>query len=728
MDNTASKRIRFGEFELDLRAGELRRGKARIRLQEQPFQILRMLLERPGEVVTREEVQQRLWPKDTIVEFDHSIGTAIKKLRQALGDEAASPRYVETLPRRGFRFIYPEVVWPETPAEATPAEGAAAEAALARMPQPQPARRNLPGRRWRFALAVVAAVLLCAAGWIAWRKAKGGRPARSFDDSSMTQVTASTGLDMQPSLSPDGSAVAYSSDQNGNFEIYVKALAPGGGQMQLTSDGAGNFEPAWSPDGKFIAYFSQQRDGIWVIPALGGAARRLTTFGSWPAWSPDSAKIAFQSQPLTDFGQTAFPAMPPSTLWVVSAAGGTPVQLTHPGVPSGGHGAPTWSPDGKRIAFSSTSTSLGQIWSVPAGGGVPQLLVANRSLDPVYGPEGRYLYYSRGWTASWQLMRVPLKPDGTVAGNEEMFKNSGSVLYKGVSFSANGRLIAFSGMTAGDNLQSVRVSPATGEEIGPPVALTHDTNVRKTQPIFSPDGSKVAFSVIQIGAETEIWLVDADGKNEHPLSIPSPYLLLPGWLPGGQRLGFTAHQNGKTLLESFDLASGTTSLLRVFDPNDAPLTLSPDGKQVAYGSRQNGAINVWVAPLNGRPARQLTFGNGLMSYPYWTPDSKILGFEAGTELDWIPASGGEPVQLTADHSPSFPYSWSPDGDKLLFAGLRNGVWNLWWVSRRTRQEKQVTHYTSRNSFVRYPAWSPRGDQMVYEYAETRGNIWVAGMK
>jgi len=101
------QRITFGEFELDVRAGELRKGEFRIRLQEQPFQILLMLLQHPGEMVTREEIRKRLWPNDTIVEFDHSIGTAIKKLRQALGDEAESPRYVETLPRRGFRFIFP---------------------------------------------------------------------------------------------------------------------------------------------------------------------------------------------------------------------------------------------------------------------------------------------------------------------------------------------------------------------------------------------------------------------------------------------------------------------------------------------------------------------------------------------------------------------------------------------------------------------------------------------
>jgi Tol biopolymer transport system component len=84
--------------------------------------------------------------------------------------------------------------------------------------------------------------------------------------------------------------------------------------------------------------------------------------------------------------------------------------------------------------------------------------------------------------------------------------------------------------------------------------------------------------------------------------------------------------------------------------------------------------------------------------------------------------------LTADRRPSFPNDWSPDGDKIVFAGLRNGLWNVWWVSRSTRQEHQVTHYTSENIQLLYPDWSPRGDQIVYEYSETTGNIWVMRVK
>ncbi len=117
--------MRFGVFELDLVAGELRKSGVRIRIQEQPFQVLALLLERPADVVTREELRQKLWPADTFVDFDHSLNTAINKLREALGDSASSPRYVETLARRGYRFLAP-VERAEAPARAQGSDSAQA--------------------------------------------------------------------------------------------------------------------------------------------------------------------------------------------------------------------------------------------------------------------------------------------------------------------------------------------------------------------------------------------------------------------------------------------------------------------------------------------------------------------------------------------------------------------------------------------------------------------------
>src|ERR1700756_4366102 len=99
--------LRFDVFAVDVRAGELRRNEAKVKLQEQPFQVLAALLERPGELVTREELRSRLWPADTFVDFDHGLNAAVRRLREALGESAETPIFVETLARRGYRFIGP---------------------------------------------------------------------------------------------------------------------------------------------------------------------------------------------------------------------------------------------------------------------------------------------------------------------------------------------------------------------------------------------------------------------------------------------------------------------------------------------------------------------------------------------------------------------------------------------------------------------------------------------
>src|SRR5438105_15788582 len=134
--------LHFGVFEADLRSGELRKKGVRLKLQEQPFQVLKALLERPGEVVTREELRSQNWPADTFVDFDNSLNTAINKLREALGDSADSPRFIETLPRRGYRFI-PPVSSDERKVAA-------------------------PTRAWKIVIAVVAVAAVLAGG-LFWR-------------------------------------------------------------------------------------------------------------------------------------------------------------------------------------------------------------------------------------------------------------------------------------------------------------------------------------------------------------------------------------------------------------------------------------------------------------------------------------------------------------------------------------------------------------------------------
>src|SRR5262245_48548165 len=148
----------FGSFEVDVASGELRRQGLKIRLQDQPFRLLVLLLEHAGDVVTREEVRERLWPADTFVDFDHSLNTAVRKLREALGDSAETPRYVETIARRGYRFIAPVAPLPTAQAAHSAAAGVAS-------PLPSPAAPSSTSSR---RLVILAMVVVCAAALVAY--------------------------------------------------------------------------------------------------------------------------------------------------------------------------------------------------------------------------------------------------------------------------------------------------------------------------------------------------------------------------------------------------------------------------------------------------------------------------------------------------------------------------------------------------------------------------------
>src|SRR5215471_2526370 len=194
--STSSSIVRFGPFEADLTARELRKQGRKVRLQEQPFRVLALLLQRPGEVVMREDLRQALWPADTFVEFDHGLNTAIKKIRQALNDSADSPRFIETLPRQGYRLLMPVEV-------------------------PQPLAVNQPHHRLVNWLAVLlGTTAIGAAG--AWFLS------RSEPEDSIQPIPLTTyvGAETGPSLSPDGTQIAFTWDgeTRDNFDIYVKAV------------------------------------------------------------------------------------------------------------------------------------------------------------------------------------------------------------------------------------------------------------------------------------------------------------------------------------------------------------------------------------------------------------------------------------------------------------------------------------------------------------------------
>jgi TolB protein len=228
----------------------------------------------------------------------------------------------------------------------------------------------------------------------------------------------------------------------------------------------------------------------------------------------------------------------------------------------------------------------------------------------------------------------------------------------------------------------------------------------------------------------------ADGKNARQMTVePATFV---GWLPGGDRLATLNKNRDDRRLWAVELESGRRTPLSERPIETGLGRLSPDGKTLALNSRQSGTINVWTVAIGGGEPKQLTFDREMMGFPCWSPDGKWIAIEvkrgANTHLAVIPSDGqtggGESdiEQLTSEPGQSWPGSWAPDGDHIAFAGQRQGIWNIYWVARGDHRVKRVTGYQKPNTYVRYPAWSPRGDQIIYEYAETRGNIWMMTFK
>jgi Tol biopolymer transport system component/DNA-binding winged helix-turn-helix (wHTH) protein len=741
MTNDDSAVFLFDDIEVEPRTFKVFKAGLPVQLEPKTLNLLIFLIENRGRLVEKGEMLDAVW-KDTVV-TENALTREVAKVRKSLGDDSRTPKYIRTVHTRGYQFIAKvevkngelkngggEVRQINTVARGNDFQNAPASTTPV-PPAPYFVDANSGSRRLLFrrtlsAAAIVSALLL--ASLLVWKVTRLPAAPQATTILEITAITTAPGLDLNPTFSPDGNYLAYSSDRSGSFEIYAKTIATGGREIHLTSDGDQNMEPAWSPDGEFIAYHSVKRGGIWLVPALGGTAKQLTEFGCRPAWSRDGSMIAFQSEGFHDLIQ---PYASSATIWVVGARGGAPGQITHTGNPAGGHLFPSWSADGKRIAFLNADIRSMQIWSVSAGGDQLKRLTAvgtGDKADVVYSPDGESIFF----TAGMMLFRLRVEPaTGDPVGEPVKVADLGSILFRHPTVSADGKRIAYSAWTARSNIWSLPISPRTHEATGSPVALTNELHSRNGLTTFSPDGQKIAFTSERRGIGYQLWMMDRDGKNQTQLTTDPQGAGFPNWYSSGDKIAFYCVRRGRTTLSSIELESRKESVLSDFEELECP-RLSPDTKQVAFTYAPNNFFNIGIMAARGGEPRQLTFESTFTGFPCWSPDGKLLAFQMkradAMQVMMIASSGGTPTQLTSGASDRWPYSWSPDGDKITFASSRNGVWNIGWVSRSDKIEKQLTVNTNPGAVIRFPDWSPLGDQIIYEQADIAGNIYVMSLK
>ena len=389
-------RIKFGPFQAALETRELWKNGTRVKLGGQPFEILAALLERPGELVTREELRKRIWSEDTFVDFSHSLSAAVNKLRDALCDSAEEPRYIETLPRRGYRFIG-KVEEPE----AVPREVVPAPIAAANLPtSPTEWRGALVENDWaatvpvkRQTLVQLGAVLIVAvlvsvgvvSQWVGPKRFKS-------EDAEVSQASMKLKLAAEQSARPRPAI----------WRLDLHAMPAKAPQLVL-SVGSTIAGPQPSPDGKKLVFMSGagERTEIWVSNLDGSAPRKLTDMGrcGTPRWSPDSQWIAFDSD-----GRNGW-----AGIYVVSAGDGEPQPLA---VDRWNNMVPSWSHDGKWIYFASNranDSEENEVWKVSFPSGHFLQVTRQGGFSAFESPDARTLYYAKNRYENPEIWQISVE-------------------------------------------------------------------------------------------------------------------------------------------------------------------------------------------------------------------------------------------------------------------------------------------------------------------------------
>ncbi|HJU43144.1 MAG TPA: winged helix-turn-helix domain-containing protein [Vicinamibacterales bacterium] len=728
-------RYQWDDFVLDLDSYRLERAGVRLSLEPKAFNLLVLLIQRPGHLFTKQEIFDALWP-DTAV-TDHALTRVVAQLRRVLGDEAREARYVETVPTRGYRWIK-DLDPPKRPHETGGAKADRSDTAVAANAD-HSAPRLVPGISAAFVLGLI------ALGFLAW--SQGQLPAAadesrvvSRDPKWPVQVTTHSGLDMHPAMSPQGDAIAFVSDRSGAFEIYVRGLDGASGEVALTRDGAQNMQPAWSPDGRFIAYHTNTPGGIWVIPSRGGTPRQVSSIGARPAWSPDGMRIAFQTDELGDIAPNGYSAQVGSTIWTVNADGTQPRQLTKSVKPLGGHASPAWSHTGRFIAFAVFDAGEDNgVWMSSVESGETWPLELRASLyDPVFLADDSAVVVSG---AEALIIRLPIDArTGKLNAPRELIPVAGVPGVRGLSLSPDGTRLAFAGLSLDSQIWSLDVS-AEGLPKGEPRQLTRDTSRRNSLAVISPDGKKIAYMSIRRGELPNVWVMNADGSSPIQLTSDDSAEHKPTWFPDSARIGYLTKRSDVGGLWAVDINTRREQLVFDFagaehhpnlDGTVAEFQASPSMTQIALSmlTPPDGRRLMYVSPIDAFRPKQI--GPPGIGYPAWSPDEQSIAVEikdgSSTHAGVIDAATGTLRQLTKARGHTWVRSWSPDGRKVAVAAMRDGHWSVRSIDVATAKDTALTPPYQPGVYVRYPEWSPKGDRVLFERGATRGNIWTLAIK
>ena len=628
----------FGNYALDISKRLVTRDGEVLALPPKSFELLLLLLESGGRALSKSELMQALWP-DSFVE-EANLSFQVSALRKTLGEDGA--KWIETLPRHGYRFnavVKSPACVMQVPKESPPAH-------LELQP-----RRNPRRKIWQIAAA---GILLISALYLVLSAIRHSPVSTAQDTfSAAIPLTTYAGYQQTPSLSPDGSQVAFSwnGPHSDNYDIYIKLVGPGE-PIRLTTDSAIDDWPAWSPNGQLIAfvrYRSEILADIFVVPALGGAEQKVTSVNLQIlgrrsasiegtgnlAWTPDGKWLAFG-------GVVAGEETP--GIWMVALNGLEKRRLTTVFSPNFGDRAPAFTSDGRFLAFirertlSDSAVYVEPLSQLSPTGPPQKVSLHANALGLAWKPDGSGLFVSSGSHLGLSRMySVPFRARMPLDDRDSRLLSFGERA-RGISVARTGRVV-YAAQFRDANMWRLGLLSQDRTAPAPIAASTLDEQT----PDYSPDGKWLAFASTRSGVE-EIWLANADGSNPKQITfMGGPQCSNPRWSPNSRRILFNSRRDGSADL--YLLAPDTGELHKItnhpaeeFEPR-----WSRNGETIYFGSNRTGRSEVWRMPAAGGEPVQITKHGG--STATESPDSRYLyysKYDASPAAIWrVPVNGGE---------------------------------------------------------------------------------------
>ncbi len=699
MDTSSSQTRRlykFGLFEADLEQGTLTRQGSPIKLQEQPFRILALLLEARGEILTREDLQKRIWPEGTYVEFDGSLNTALMKLRAALSDNADNPIFIETLPRKGYRFIAPvEAARVDSPTVTTirieseeadldgvvvPLESEETTQSFLPREQPRPWVRVFSLNWWQSAsIVAVAAALLAFAFW----------PSQEVRVAAVRQLTRSGQVDPWGKLVTDGSRIYFVVRDVTGWNLMQTSVE--GGSMQRTPtpfDNTRIFD--LSPDhAQFLIGQLTHRGeetALWLWPVQGGAPRRIGDLMAQEAvWSPKGDSIASVRGELIQI---------------------TDAEGSHLREVARFHPAPhslVWSPDGKRLRFTQTNLAenTDSMWEIGVDGTSLRRVLPEGHRGPHEGSGtwlagGKYFAFSSGLDLRASLAIDTQANLWLMEEKKGLFRNhSGdpSQLTKGpialdhpTATTDGSRIFAIG---SHNEYSLLRIDPKTSAK----TAMLSESGA--TDMDFSLDGQWAVYAAREDGT---LWKSRIDGSNRVQLTAGAAGAFAPHWSPDQKQILFTGF-----------LLDKQPRLYVVSAQGGAPKTVLPadnqwasvsgdwrtDGRQIVLDVQDTAKASeptIRILDLESGVLTELQGSEGLIE-PRWSSDGRfIAALDPGKKQVRLFDCKLKKWSVIADANFPSTLRWSPGGDALYFQDSDEVEEAVFRVPMASRETERVTGF------------------------------------